>query len=327
MAEIRLGGQLQCKGHGTSFHFSAVVRSIRLKEGGLLVQVELCGMIPCRGQEAPKQRTVGNCAKTTGRGQVPTRSVVIGRALFAIASASIAILTLSYGDFVPMGQGFPTWIHGREIWVYGSAILILATSAGLCLPRTAMPSLLTFGAYQALWTLLCVLPIFSMPRNIGSWYGFCEALTPLLSAWILYGRGVRVAQALFGLTCVFYGWSHFIYADYTAGMVPGWLPDRLGLAYFTGIAHIAAGIAMIVGILPRLAAALEAIMMSLFGLLVWVPSFFTQPRPAWATPTQNQWSELVVNLTLATCAWLLAICLKGKPWGLTIIEGAKRRVT
>jgi hypothetical protein len=24
-----------------------------------------------------------------------------------------------------------------------------------------------------------------------------------------------------------------------------------------------------------------------------------QPRPAWATPPQNQWSELVVNLLLA----------------------------
>jgi len=87
-------------------------------------------------------------------------------------------------------------------------------------------------------------------------------------------RCVRMAQVLFGLTCVFYGWSHFAYADYTASMVPNWLPSRLGLAYFTGLGHIAAGIGIIVWILPRLAATLEAIMMSLFGLLVWVPSFF-----------------------------------------------------
>ena len=75
-------------------------------------------------------------------------------------------------------------------------------------------------------------------------------------------RAMRMAQVLFGLTCIFYGWSHFAYADYTASMVPAWLPDRLGIAYFTGLGHVAAGIGVVVGILPRLAATLEAIMMS-----------------------------------------------------------------
>jgi uncharacterized membrane protein YphA (DoxX/SURF4 family) len=128
-------------------------------------------------------------------------------------------------------------------------------------------------------------------------------------------RAVRVAQVLFGLTCVFYGSSHFVYADYTAGMVPAWLPNRLALAYLTGLGHLAAGVGIIVGILPRLAATLEAIMMSLFGLLVWVPSFFAQPRPQWATPPQNQWSELVVNLVLAASACIVAISLRNGPWG------------
>ena len=132
---------------------------------------------------------------------------------------------------------------------------------------------------------------------------------------IASGRAVRVAQVVFGLTCVFYGSSHFVYADYTAGMVPTWLPNRLGLAYFTGLGHLAAGIGIIVGILPRLAATLEAIMMSLFGLLVWVPSFLAQPRPQWATPPQNQWSELVVNLVLAASACIVATSLRNGPWG------------
>jgi uncharacterized membrane protein len=261
------------------------------------------------------------------------RIVGFGRGLFAIALASVAILSLSYGDFVPRGQPFPAWIPGRETWVYGSALILLAASAGLCFSRTALPSALTICAYQMVWTVICALPIFSTPFGIGAWYGLCEALTPLVGAWILYamlrwqsraaqmpiatGRAVRAAQVAFGLTCVFYGGSHFVYADYTAGMVPGWLPGRLGFAYFTGLGHIAAGIGLIVGILPRLAATLEAIMMSLFGLLVWVPSFFAQPRPDWATPPQNQWSELVVNVMLAACAWLVATSLRNRSWGFS----------
>jgi hypothetical protein len=88
--------------------------------------------------------------------------------------------------------------------------------------------------------------------------------------------------------------------------VPGWLPGHLRLAYLTGAAHMAAGIGIVAGVLPELAAVLEASMMSLFGLLVWVPSFFARPRPTWATPPQAQWSELVVNLMLAASAWIVA---------------------
>jgi uncharacterized membrane protein YphA (DoxX/SURF4 family) len=260
------------------------------------------------------------------------RIVGLSQRLFAIALASVAILSLSYGDFVPIGQSFLAGIPWRQTWVYGSALLILAASAGLCSSRTALSSASTIFAYQSVWAVICALPLVSKPLDVGAWYGFCEALAPLVGAWILYATlqwqsggsrlpigsegAVRTAQVVFGLTCVFYGWSHFAYADYTASMVPDWLPVRLAIAYLTGLAHVAAGIGIVVGILPRLAATLEAIMMSMFGLLVWVPSFFAQPRPDWATPPQNQWSELVVNLVLAAAAWVVASSLKNRPWGL-----------
>src|ERR1700722_6266524 len=245
------------------------------------------------------------------------RIVGLGHGLFAIAAASLAILSLTYG-----GQSFPAWIPWRETWVYASALVVLAASTGLCFSRTALPSALTIGTYRAVLAVINVPPILAKPLSVVSWYGFCEALTSFLGAWILYAmlrwqsrgsempiaseRAVRVARVLFGLTCVFYGWSHFAYANYTAGMVPTWLPGRLALAYLTGAAHIAAGIGIVVGVLPQLSAMLEAIMMSLFGLLVWVPSFWAQPRPTWATPPQNEWSELVVNLVLAAAAWVVA---------------------
>jgi uncharacterized membrane protein YphA (DoxX/SURF4 family) len=258
------------------------------------------------------------------------RAAGLGKGMFAIASASLAIWSLTYGDFAWGEQPLVAKIPLREIWVYGSALILLAASAGLCLPRTALPSVLTIGAFQAVGVAISVPQILSKPLSVGAWYPFMEALTPLAGAWVLYavlrrqspGSGmsiasdgaVRAAQALFGLTCVFYGWSHFVYADYTASMVPTWLPGHSALAYFTGLGHVAAGLAIIVGIIPRLAATLEATMMSLFGLLVWVPSFFTQPRPQWATPPEQQWGELVVNVVLASSAWIVAISFEDRSW-------------
>ena len=244
------------------------------------------------------------------------------RGLVALAAAALALQSLAYGDFAPGGVTLPGWIPARGIGVPAAALLLLTASAALCLRRTALPAVVTIGIYEALWAAFAMPPILADPLSLGAWYGCCEALTSLTGTMLLAvmlrwparglepplaaRRALRAAQALFGLTCIFYGTSHFAYAGYTASMVPAWLPGPLALAYLTGLGHIAAGIGVTSGLLPRLAATLEAIMMSLFGLLVWVPTFFVQPRPAWATPPQNQWSELVVNLVLAAAAWVVA---------------------
>jgi hypothetical protein len=102
----------------------------------------------------------------------------LGRGFFAIAAASLAILSLTYGEFGPSGRPLPGWIPWRETWVYLSALLLLAASAGLCFSRTALPGALTIGAYQAVWAVLGTPPILSKPMSIGAWYGFCEAMTP-----------------------------------------------------------------------------------------------------------------------------------------------------
>lgn len=248
----------------------------------------------------------------------------LGRGLLAISSVAIAALSLSYAHLE--WQSLPAWLPWREAWVYGWAVILLGASAGLCFPRLALPGVLTIGVYHFVAAAIAVPLIVAEPISIGAWYLFCEPATALAAAWLLYsvlrlespepetplvGAGtVQAAKVLFALTCIFYGLSHFVYADYTASLVPAWLPGRLAFAYLTGIGHVAAGVAIIVGILPGVAAILEAIMMSLFGLLVWVPSFFMQPRPAWAVPPEKQWSELVATLSLAASAWLIAICLR-----------------
>lgn len=249
------------------------------------------------------------------------RSFALCKYSFAIASAGLAVMGLVYAHAV--WHSLPAWLPWPGAWVYGSSVVVLAASAGLCLPRTALPGALTIGVYQAVSAVIFLPVVLFHPLSVGAWYPVCEALTALAGAWILYallrgqspgsapaiaGAGaVRTAQVLLGLTCVFYGWSHFVYPDYTALLVPAWLPDHLAFAYFTGLCHIAAGLAIIFRLLPRPAATLEAIMMALFGLLVWVPTFFAQPTPKWATPPEHQWGELVVNFVLAASAWVVAI--------------------
>ena len=105
----------------------------------------------------------------------------------------------------------------------------------------------------------------------------------------------------FGACLLIFGASHFVYARFTASLVPLWLPPaQLFWAYATGVAQIAAGLAMLSGVQARLAAILLTVMYAAFSVLVHVPSVIAHPS------SQANWTENGINLLLAGAAWVLA---------------------
>ncbi len=255
-----------------------------------------------------------------------------GHALFGIAVAGLAILSLFYGNFAPILEPFPASLPWRDFWAYGSAAILLAASAGLFFARTALVGAIIIGVYASVWAVARAHAILLKPLIVGTWYGLGEALGPLLGAWILYAVRRRQYDApavtvMTGDRALLAGASSFRCGlrgrtapriSPTQRLRRKWyrrgFPDRKGLAYLTGAGHAAAGLGLVVGVLPRLAATLEAIMMTLFGVLVWLPSFFAQPVPEWAPSMQIQWSETFLTFLLAASAWIVAASLRGTPW-------------
>lgn len=112
-----------------------------------------------------------------------------------------------------------------------------------------------------------------------------------------------------------FGAAHFLYAAFTASMIPTWLPMRLELAYLTGAIHAVAGLAILTGRWRRWAAVAEAAMMSSFVLLVHAPRVAAHPTD------RLELTMLFVAVTLSSAAWTLAASRTVRAWPMDSSHG------
>ncbi|MDB6102414.1 MAG: hypothetical protein JWO52_2413, partial [Gammaproteobacteria bacterium] len=119
-----------------------------------------------------------------------------------------------------------------------------------------------------------------------------------------HGPVSRVALICMGVCLLMFGLAHFLYLGFTASMVPAWLPGGQRFwAILTGVAHIAAGIALLSGIKARLAANLLTVMFASFSVLVHLPTLIAAPH------SHLNWVINAINLALTGAAWALATAL------------------
>jgi uncharacterized membrane protein len=242
------------------------------------------------------------------------------RALFASGMIGIAIVGFCYGDFSSVWQGTPGWIpkSTHTPLAYAFAAIMLLGGLGLLVERTAAISARVLFYYLAVWVVVLRIPaILTSPQIEVNWQGLSEILVMLAGGWVLFAaltsvpdgsplsfaagkRGTRLAQLLFGFALLPLGIAHFAYLQNTAPLVPSWLPNHDAWAYLTGAAQVAAGVGVLISVLPRLAAILDAVLLSLFTFLVWVPLLADKPT-AYAL-----WSEFTTSWAITAGAWVVA---------------------
>jgi uncharacterized membrane protein len=246
--------------------------------------------------------------------------------MIALGLVAMGVITLVWDDFGLNWQDVPKWVPARGVFAYAAGAVEIVAGLALLLRPTAAAAGLFLTFYTFAWLLLCdVHHVLAKPTVEASWLSIGERTEQFAGVWTLYillaraqgrfavelitsDRALLFARTLFGLALIPIGFSHLVYLKVTAGLVPAWLPDREAWAFATGVGHVAAGVALVLGVVPRLAATMEALMLTSFVLLVQVPMLVDKPDG------RLPWTMLAAATLIAGAAWSVARSLADRPW-------------
>ena len=237
----------------------------------------------------------------------------IGWRVYGLGTMALGMVCLAWGNFEP-GQPVPKAFPDRTALAYAVAAFMLIAGAAVEWRRTAAWGAAALAAYFALIVVVLMngRVVLANYAEFGAYSGAAEQLAIAAGALIVYAasakidaalaaRLTRVGQLVFGVCALLFGGAHFFYMNMTVPLVPNWLPPTPEFwAYATGIAHIAAGIAILTGVQARLAAILLTAMYASFTPLVHVPTLLADPSKYF------NWTENALNLALIGAAWVVA---------------------
>jgi uncharacterized membrane protein YphA (DoxX/SURF4 family) len=233
----------------------------------------------------------------------------LNTALYAFGAILLGAVGIFFHDFAMQWQPVPAGFPIRTPLAYASGLILMVGGALLFSQKAERAGAWLLTVFLGLWTLTLNLPAaIAGFKHIGAWNSPAEIAfmtmggLALASSHVgtLRGTLARIARIVAGLSACVFGFAHFNYIDFTATMVPSWIPPNgVFWAWATGAGHLAAGLALVSGIWARLAATLLAGMMASFVLLLHLPRVI-------AAPDQHvEWIMLGVSSMLAGAAWLL----------------------
>jgi len=241
------------------------------------------------------------------------KSPTFGWCIYGLGVMALGAVCLAFGDFHP-GQPVPKDFPARAALAYAAALFMLVAGAAVLWRRTKAWGAAALTVYFALIVVVLMngRVLLGHYAEYGPYESIAIELAIAAGALILYAanadidaalasRLTHVGQVTFGVCALVFGGAHFVYMNLTAPLVPKWLPPSQEFwGYATGVAHIAAGVAILTGVKARLAAILLTVMFASFTPLVHVPMLLADPANHWL------WNENAVNIALVGAVWVVA---------------------
>lgn len=234
-----------------------------------------------------------------------------GRVVFGVSAVMFGVVGL-------MWRGSDMWqylhgIHGAAGTIVAWCLTIaqIAGGIGILFPRTARVGSIVLGFTFVLFGLAAVPGILRAPTAYVQYGNFFEKFCIVCGALAVYAATEpkiarsatlgRVARLGLGLCAISFALSQIVYLQFTASLVPKWIPpNQMFWAVTTTVAFVLAAVAILINRQARLALRLMALMLALFGVLVWVPHLIAHPAAL------ANWSEFADTFLIAGATWVVA---------------------
>jgi hypothetical protein len=235
-----------------------------------------------------------------------------GRVVFGASAVLFGVIALMWHDS-------DTWQTLSRIWslpfgtIIGRCLMIVQIAGGIGIqyPRAAHLASIILVIVYSLFSLVCIPGIIAAPTiyvHYGSFFeqfsllcgtiALCAATEANAARAAAFGRAARLG---IGVCAISFTLSQIIYLSETAGLAPKWIPpNQTFWAILTTIAFGLAAIAILINRQAPLALRLMALMLALFGVLVWIPRLIAHPN------VHFNWSEFALTFLITGAVWLVA---------------------
>lgn len=224
----------------------------------------------------------------------------VGRYVFALSTIGFGICGVIWRDsawqFGPAAKS----VHTPLIGLF-TGILEIVGGCALAFSRTERGGAFLLSVIYGITSLMWLPLWVRNPLVFDALGNFFELFSMVCGALILYGRRLQhFGYYGFAISVVSFAIYQAVHADYTAALVPKWIPPgQMFWVMLTTIAFALAAIALLVGRWALPAARLTTLMIVLFGLLIWLPATL-------AKPSLGHFVELFTNFAISGAAWVVA---------------------
>ena len=241
------------------------------------------------------------------------KAVPYGRIVFAAAAVLFGVIALMWHDA-------ETWQNLQHIWslpfgtIIGGCLMTaqIAGAVAIQFPRGIRSASVVLCVVYLCFSLACIPDIIAASniydRYGGSFFVFFSLLCGAIALYAFTQENAaralwlgRVARLGFGVCAISFMLGQALLLRDTAHLVPNWLPpNQMFWAILTTVAFGLAAVAILVNRKARLAMHLMALMLALFGVLVWIPHVIARPK------AHFMWSECALTFLVSGAAGIVA---------------------
>jgi uncharacterized membrane protein YphA (DoxX/SURF4 family) len=246
----------------------------------------------------------------------------IGRMLFAAVAVTFGVQCLIFSNFVAGLEPVPASLLPSTPWGAINGLVLIGAGLSLLSDRSARIGALVLATLFIASAILLEGPsLIAQPKaaadDVFHTLGVGSAAL-VLAAQVArspdgHGRLDRLldyaglaGRLVFGICTIGHGVMHFVFFQFTADFIPAWIPGHDFWAAFTGAAQIAAGLAILSGVLARLAATLTGVMYASWAVLVHIPRIEAHPA------SRQEWTSVVIATALCAGALVVAGAFKAR---------------